>query len=59
MISRIPMRGGAEYDALPRRAKWRFNWEAGDRKRCKRSYSRRFRQRIKRELLRGAKEAIA
>jgi len=54
MVERIAMRGGDECDALSRRAKGRFNWEAGDRKRCKRSYSRRFRQRTKRELRRDA-----
>lgn len=52
MVARIPMRGGDEHDALSRRAKWRFNWEAGDRKRCKRSYGRRFRQWNRRDVQR-------
>lgn len=43
-MSRIPLRGGDEQDALSRRAKRLLRWRAGQRKRCKRSYQRRLRR---------------
>lgn len=44
MSDEIPMKGGAEYDALTR---WRryLSWRPGQRKAAKRSYRRRCRQR--------------
>ncbi len=50
MFARIPMRGGAEHDALPPRAKRLFRWLPGARRRCKRFYGRRFRRLARLEL---------
>ena len=48
--SRIPMKGGLEYDALSRWHRF-LNWRPRERKQAKRSYSRRLRHIVK-EMLR-------
>lgn len=49
----IPCTSGDEYDALSRWAKVLY-WRAGERKRIKRSYRRRERQWLRRQLQREA-----
>ena len=40
---RIPMKGGDEYDALTKARKF-YKWKAGQVKRIKRAYNKRFRK---------------
>lgn len=40
---RIPMKGGAEYDAFTRWKNW-ISWRAGERKAIKRGFNRRCRR---------------
>jgi len=43
MNKRIPMKGGDEYDALSKSRKF-FLWKAGQLKKIKRAYNKRFRK---------------
>tara|TARA_R110001606_G_scaffold7995_1_gene34932 strand:+ start:354 stop:515 length:162 start_codon:yes stop_codon:yes gene_type:complete len=43
MAKRIPMKGGSEYDALTKARKF-YLWKAGQVKRIKRAYNKRFRK---------------
>tara|TARA_B110000483_G_scaffold239073_1_gene316895 strand:- start:413 stop:616 length:204 start_codon:yes stop_codon:yes gene_type:complete len=43
MSERIPMKGGDEYDALTKARKF-YKWKAGQVKRIKRAYNKRFRK---------------
>lgn len=43
MTKRIPMKGGDEYDALTKARKF-YLWKAGQVKRIKRAYNKRFRK---------------
>lgn len=43
MGNRIPMKGGDEYDALTKARKF-FLWKAGQVKKIKRGYNKRFRK---------------
>jgi len=45
-MTRIPLRGGDEYDALTRVRRW-FVWRAGELRRSKRSYAWRLRRVLK------------
>jgi capsid portal protein len=46
MTKRIPMRGGDEYDGLTKARKFLI-WKAGQLKKIKRAYNKRFRKYIK------------
>jgi capsid portal protein len=46
MTKRIPMKGGGEYDGLTKARKF-FIWKAGQLKKIKRAYNKRFRKHIK------------
>tara|TARA_B110000977_G_C10759048_1_gene369907 strand:- start:69 stop:227 length:159 start_codon:yes stop_codon:yes gene_type:complete len=43
-VRKIPMKGGDEYDALTKARKY-YSWSAGQIKKIKRSYNKRFRKR--------------
>jgi len=45
-MNEIPMKGGAEYDALTRWKKW-LHWSPGERKAIKNGYRRRCRREAK------------
>jgi len=42
-MSRIPMKGGDEYDGLTKARKY-YNWSKGQIKKIKRGYNKRFRK---------------
>ena len=46
MTKRIPMKGGDEYDALTKARKF-YLWKAGQVKKIKRAYNKRFRKHSK------------
>ena len=46
MTKRIPMKGGDEYDALSKARKF-LHWKAGQIKKIKRAYNKRFRKHLK------------
>lgn len=46
MSKRIPMKGGDEYDAFSKYRKF-FHWKAGQLKKIKRAYNKRFRRHIR------------
>ena len=46
-MSKIPMKGGNEYDALTKARKY-YNWSKGQLKKIKRGYNKRFRKAGKR-----------
>lgn len=48
-MTEIPMKGGAEYDALTR-WKWYMNWVPGERKAIKNGYRRRCRRQAKENI---------
>jgi hypothetical protein len=43
LMSKIPMKGGNEYDALTKARKY-YNWSKGQLKKIKRGYNKRFRK---------------
>ena len=43
-MSKIPMKGGDEYDALSKNSRKFYNWSAGQIKKIKRKYNKRFRK---------------
>ena len=47
LMSKIPMKGGDEYDALTKARKY-YNWSKGQLKKIKRGYNKRFRKAGKR-----------
>ena len=47
VMSKIPMKGGDEYDALTKARKY-YNWSKGQLKKIKRGYNKRFRKAGKR-----------
>ena len=47
VMSKIPMKGGDEYDALTKARKY-YNWSKGQLKKIKRGYNKRFRKAAKR-----------
>ena len=49
MSKRIPMKGGDEYDALTKARKFHL-WRAGQVKKIKRAYNKRFRKYSKRVI---------
>ena len=51
IFTRIPFRGGDEWDGLSRRAKRILRWRAGERRRIKAGYWRRFRRKSRRAAL--------
>jgi len=44
--TRIPFKGGDEYDALSKKGKRYYSWRAGERKRIKKGYNKRLRHKI-------------
>jgi|TARA_B110000971_G_scaffold147454_1_gene150630 hypothetical protein len=46
MTKRLPLKGGDEYDALSKARKF-FHWKAGELKKIKRAYNKRFRKHTK------------
>jgi len=48
MTKRIPMKGGDEYDGLTKARKF-YMWKAGQLKKIKRAYNKRFRKHTKEE----------
>ena len=44
MTKRIPMKGGDEYDGLTKGARRFYHWKAGQLKKIKRAYNKRFRK---------------
>jgi len=46
MTNRIPLKGGDEYDALTKGRKF-LHWKAGQLKKIKRAYNKRFRKHLK------------
>ena len=51
MPKRIPMKGGDEYDALTKTRKFHL-WKAGQVKKIKRAYNKRFRKYSRASLMR-------
>ena len=49
MTKRIRMKGGDEYDGLTRRSRKFHLWKAGQLKKIKRAYNKRFRKHTKTE----------
>lgn len=47
LMSKIPMKGGDEYDGLTKARKY-YNWSKGQLKKIKRGYNKRFRKAGKR-----------
>jgi len=46
MTKRLPLKGGDEYDALSKARKF-LHWKAGQIKKIKRAYNKRFRKHLK------------
>ena len=46
MTKRLPLKGGDEYDALSKARKF-IHWKAGELKKIKRAYNKRFRKHTK------------
>lgn len=46
MTKRLPLKGGDEYDALSKARKF-IHWKAGELKKIKRAYNKRFRKHSK------------
>lgn len=46
MTKRLPLKGGDEYDALSKARKF-LHWKAGELKKIKRAYNKRFRKYLK------------
>ena len=46
MTKRLPLKGGDEYDALSKARKF-LHWRAGELKKIKRAYNKRFRKHTK------------
>jgi hypothetical protein len=46
MTKRLPLKGGDEYDALSKARKF-IHWKAGELKKIKRAYNKRFRKYLK------------
>jgi hypothetical protein len=46
MTKRLPLKGGDEYDALSKARKF-LHWKAGQLKKIKRAYNKRFRKHLK------------
>lgn len=46
MTKRLPLKGGDEYDALSKARKF-LHWKAGELKKIKRAYNKRFRKHTK------------
>lgn len=56
METKIPLKGGDEYDALTKGGKRVHIWRAGDRKAIKQKYWQRFRSIFRTALRRGNEE---